>query len=121
MIPPIFATAAASSAVTTLLGTAPVRFFLFGEATQATAKPYAVWQRVAGTPENYLGTLPDIDNYYTQVDVYATTAASARAVADALRDAFEPVAHIVSWGAESKDQTTGTYRSSFDVSWWTPR
>ena len=121
MIPPIFATAAASPAVTALLGTTPVRFFLFGEATQDTPKPYAVWQRVAGSPENYLGTQPDIDNYYTQVDVYATTASSARAVADALRDAFEPVATIVSWGAESKDPTTKAYRSSFDVSWWTER
>jgi len=63
MFPPVFSTAVAASAVTALLGTNPTRLYLFGEAPQGVAKPYAVWQTVAGSPENYLGTLPDIDHW----------------------------------------------------------
>ena len=63
MYPPVFATAVASPAVTALLGTNPTRLYLFGEAPQNVIKPYAVWQTVAGSPENYLGTLPDIDHW----------------------------------------------------------
>ena len=119
--PPVFATCAASSAVKALIGTAPTRLYLFGMAPQNVAYPYAVWQQVGGVPENYLGQAPDIDSFTTQIDVYANSQAEARAVADALRDAIEPVAHIVRWGAESQDPETKRWRSSFDVDWWTPR
>lgn len=115
MFAPVFATAVASGAVTALLGTAPTRLYLFGEAPQDVAKPYAVWQSVSGAPANYLGTLPDVDRFTVQIDVYATTASSARSVAQALRDAFEPVAYVVSWRGESRDATTKNYRYSFDV------
>ena len=120
MFPPIFATAAAAAPVVALLGS-PLRFFLFGEATQSTAKPYAVWQTVTGYPANYLGQRPDLDRYTTQVDVYATTVSSARAVADALRQAFEGVAYITSWRGERKDPTTNNFNVSFDVEWHVPR
>lgn len=121
MYPPIFAVCAAASAVTALLGTAPTRVYPFGEAPQSGAYPYAVWQTVGGAPENYLGNRPDMDSYTLQVDVYADTGASARAVAAALRDAIEPHAYITRWGGESKDAETARYRSSFDVSWLTSR
>lgn len=121
MFPPVFSLATASSVVLNLLGYQPTRLYLFGEAPQTVTKPYAVWQTVSGTPENYLGGLPDIDRYTVQVDVYATTASSARAVAEALRDAFEPSAHVVSWRGESRDLTTNNYRYSFDVEFHNPR
>lgn len=121
MYPPIFATCAAAPAVTALLGTSPVRIYPFGEAPQAGPYPYAAWQTVGGAPENYLGDRPDLDSYTLQVDVYADTAASARAVAEALRDAIEPHAYITRWGGESKDPSTGRYRISFDVDWLTHR
>jgi hypothetical protein len=118
MYPPVQATAAASGAVTALLGTAPnLRLYIFGEANQNTPRPYAVWQTVSGSPYNYLADIPDTDRYTVQIDVYATTVAAARAVAQALRAAFEPVAYVVSWRGESKDQTTGVFRVSFDTEW----
>lgn len=121
MFPPIFQLVSASAAVKALIGTSPVRFYLFGEATQATPKPYAVWQMVYGSPENYLAQLPDIDNLGVQIDSYATTASGARAVTAAIRDALEPAAYVVNWRGEEKDVPTGLYRSSFDVEFWTPR
>jgi hypothetical protein len=121
MYPPIFATISTSSAVKSLIGSSPVRFYPFGEAPQGLTLPYAVWQTIGGFPENYLGDLPDVDSYAIQVDVYALTADAARAVAAALRNAIEPHAHIVRWGGESRDPDTKNYRYSFDVDWYVQR
>jgi hypothetical protein len=121
MFPPIFQVAAADPGVTALLGTDPVRLYPFGEAPEGTALPYAVWQLVSGSPENYLAGRPDMDGFTLQIDVYAAAGASARAVGEALRNAIELRAHITRWGGESKDKETGRYRLSFDVDWLTPR
>ncbi|MHA6639931.1 DUF3168 domain-containing protein [Stutzerimonas frequens] len=121
MFPPIFQVAAASAAVKALLGSNPVRFWPFGEAPQGTALPYAVWQVASGAPENYINERPDMDRFTLQIDVYAATGASARAVGAALRDAIETHAHITRWGGESKDEETGHYRLSFDCDWHVSR
>ncbi|MBK3872136.1 DUF3168 domain-containing protein [Stutzerimonas frequens] len=121
MFPPIFEVCKADSTVTNLLGVNPTRIWPFGEAPEGTALPYAVWQLVSGSPENYLAGRPDMDGFTLQVDVYAATGASARAVGAALRDSIELRAHITRWGGESKDEATGRYRLSFDVDWLTPR
>ncbi|HBO3004317.1 TPA: DUF3168 domain-containing protein [Pseudomonas aeruginosa] len=117
MYPPIFTVAAADPGVTALIGSNPVRLYLFGEAPQGVVYPYVAWQSLGGLPENYLGTLPDADSYNTQIDVYADTATSARTVAKALRDAIEPIAYVTSWRGESRDTETKKYRFSFDVAW----
>lgn len=117
MFPPIFEVCAADSGVTDLLGTAPTRFYPFGEADQNTVLPYAVWQSVSGFPENYMNNAPDVDSYTLQVDAYAKTATSARDVAEALRNATEGKAHVVSWRGESRDPKTNHYRYSFDIDW----
>jgi Protein of unknown function (DUF3168). len=119
--PPVFKYAAASPAVTALLGSNPTRVYMFGMAPQNVAYPYAVWQMVGGAPENYLTNTPNIDAFTTQIDVYATTANAARACAMALRDAFEPYGHVTSWRGESRDDETQSYRCSFDVDWWVNR
>lgn len=115
MYPPVFTLATASAAVTSLLGSNPTRLYPFGEAPQGVTKPYAVWQLVGGVPENYLGNLPDADNYSVQVDAYAPTATEARNVAEALRDVYEPNGYITNWNGERRDPDTNNYRVSFDV------
>lgn len=121
MFPPLFATLYASSAVKALLGTTPLRVYPAGEATQDTPVPYAVFQTITGTPENYLGSRSDIDSFIVQVDVYAATLSSARACASAIRVALEPVSYITSLREPSKDPTTRNYRYSLDVDFWTER
>jgi hypothetical protein len=115
MYPPVFVIAAADPAVTALLGQTPTRLYPFDEAPQGVQKPYAVWQLVGGVPENYLDKVPDADNYSVQIDVYADTAATARAVTRALRDAYEPRGYITNWNGEGRDTDTSNYRISFDV------
>lgn len=123
MFPPVFPAVDSSSACRALLRAAagPTRFYQFGMAPQNVVKPYAVWQRVYGLPENYLGDLPDADSFSLQIDVYASSADSARSVAVALRDAIEPVAYITAWLGESIDPDTLNNRFSFQVDWIVPR
>jgi hypothetical protein len=121
MFPPIFEVCAAAPSVVNLLGVSPVRLWPFGEAPSGAVLPYAVWQQIGGSPENYINQVPDIDGFALQVDVYASTAAGARAVAEALRDAVEPVAHITRWGGDGREADTKYYRYSFDINWLVSR
>lgn len=107
-------------------GAGVLRFYAWGMAPQPPIYPYAVWRYAAGTPENYLGDRPDIDSQTLQVDVYAADvpgqrSEKARQIAETLRDAIEPVAHITSWRGESRDPGTQAYVFTFDVDFWTPR
>ncbi|WP_217476613.1 tail completion protein gp17 [Stutzerimonas stutzeri] len=117
MYPPIFKTAAASTAVQAVLGAGPTRLYPFGEAPEGVIYPYAVWQAIGGAPANYLACRPDIDLFSLQVDVYGDSADSVRHAGAALRDAIELHANITRWGGERKDPATGRYRLSFDVDW----
>lgn len=121
MHPPIFTVCSADAGVTALLGAAPCRLYPFGLAPQNPVKPYAVWQIVTGSPENYINQLPDTDSWTLQVDVYATSTDDARAVVKVLRDAIEPKAHITRWHDESRDPETKNYRFGFDCDWWVNR
>ncbi|MNJ60809.1 hypothetical protein D3C77_565680 [compost metagenome] len=118
MTAPIFQVCSQGAGVTALLGAgANLRLYSFGEAPEGVAKPYAVWQLVNGSPENYMAGRPDADGFTLQVDVYGTTSTSARQVRDAIRDAIELRAYVTRWGAEARDPTTKNYRISFDVDW----
>lgn len=126
MFPPVFALVKNDSAVQTALGTNPVRFWPFGDAktpgpTAMVIAPYAVWQTIYGSPENYVSGRPDIDNWAVQIDIYANDVLQVRAAAEALRDALELSAYVTSWRGESWESATKRYRYSFDVEFWTPR
>lgn len=127
MNPPVFALAAADSAVVAALktGSGPLRLYQFGLAPQPGTPfykvPYAVWQFAYGSPENYLGDRPDTDFQGVQVDVYAATDKAAREIADKLQHAFELAGHVTGFRGEEIDEPTGLSRSSFDVEFWTPR
>ncbi len=118
MIPPLFPLISAS---VTALGSNPIRFYPHGQATQNTLKPYATWQIVAGTPENYLGQTPDIDGVLIQIDVWADTQSAASSTADQIRDALEGDMHMTSFGQTEKDTATNLYRYRMDFSFWVPR
>ena len=111
---PIFEYCAVDTTVQGLLGT-PIRLYAFGEAEQDVKLPYAVWQVVYGSPENYLGMRPDADKYGLQVDVYGATDTSVRAVVDAMAAALEDHAHITGWDGEMRDAITRRYRSTFTI------
>lgn len=120
--PPVFTTCNSSLAVNdTLGGSDRLRLFPFNEAPRSELRTYAVWQVVAGEPGNYLGDLPDMDQYTLQFDIYSASADDARGAAIALRDAIEPVAHITVWEGETRDPKTGSFRFTFIVDWFVSR
>lgn len=125
MFAPIFPAISASTAVKAIIGSNPIRFYQFGMAPDNVQYPYAVWRRVFGAPENYLGDVPGIDSFSIQIDCYATgNAAGANTVrnlAVAIRDAIEPVSHITSWLGESIDPETKAHTFSFQSDWWVNR
>lgn len=120
---PIFTTLNAAPAVVALLkaGSGQLRVYPAGEAPQNVVKPYLTYQQVTGLPENYLGQVPDIDNFGDQIDVYGITLAQVLQIVEVVRDAIEPVAHITAWLGTSREADTRLYRFSFEVDWYTDR
>jgi len=117
MIAPIFSVCSQDKTLQQLLGSSPIRLYPFGEHFGNVVYPYAVWQGIGGSPENYLGNRPDIDRFGIQIDVYASTAKEATSVATAIRDAVEGAAYVTRWGQQTMDSETKKYRYSFDVDW----
>lgn len=123
MFPPIYNLVTADSVAKNLLlnGDGSIRFYEFGLAPQGSTYPYAAWQVISGSPENYLSGRPDEDNHILQVNVYATTSDSLKAVTKALRDALELNAYISRWGNTQRNPETKKYSFDFDVEFITPR
>jgi hypothetical protein len=120
MFSPAYEIAKASGAVVAALGT-PLRFYSFGDAEQDGTKPYAVHQVVSGNPENYLDRVPDADSLLVQVDVYGKDMGATKTAATALRDAFEPVAHVTGYGGQTREIETRLWRVTFTVEFKAPR
>ena len=122
---PIFATLKAAPAVTALVGSNPVRVFPMGEAPQkgttGYAVPFVVFQQITGSPENYIGDVPDSDDSVTQISVYADTVSTARAVCVAIRDAVQTKAYVDSIREMGRETDTNLCRVDLDVSWITAR
>ena len=118
---PVFATLSASSAVTALIGSAPVRCYPAGEAPAGVVLPYATYQQIAGGPENYLSDAPDIDGSLVQIDVYAATVTAARNAFLAIRNAIEPVAYVTAVREVGRDPDTNNVHLSMDTDWLTSR
>lgn len=121
MNPPVFPTVRDNAAVKAAFGASPVRVYPFGQAPDNVVDPYCVWRLQGGSPENFLGDVPDIDSFTVQFDIYGTTAASVEAGARALRDALEKKCHITNWLGTDRDSATKRYSFRFMADWWTPR
>ena len=115
MTPILFPLIKADAACKTALGTSPVRFFEFGHADQNTIEPYAVWQLIGGSPENYLDCVPDVDSFTVQIDIYGKDSSTTLKAAKAVSDVLEKVAHITSWRGQMRDPNDKSFRISFDV------
>ena len=118
MTPDIFPLVATDSDCASFFGSSPTRFWPFGATPQDPAKPYATWQVIYGTPENYVDCAPDIDSIGVQIDVWGDTISSVRSGAEAIRRAVEGSAHVVALNGETREPDTKLYRVSFSVDFW---
>lgn len=121
MIPHVFQTLNSSSAVKALFGSKPLRIFPWAQAPEKVTKPYATYAIFNGDAENYLGNLPDIDRQGTQFDIWAENGKSCEDCFIALRDALEPLGHMVSFQQAVKDAETQLYNARLEFDFWTPR
>jgi hypothetical protein len=121
MYPPVYETLKSAPAVTAFLGTNPTRVFLTEAPQKGNHPPYLVWNTANGTPENYLGSNSDIDQFSTPMDIYATTYDEARQIVKAVRNALDGKAYITAWLGETIDFETKLKVVSFDVDWFTAR
>lgn len=118
MVPPVYALLSASAAVTALVPAA--RIHGQGYAGESPAAPYITWLMVSGMPHNYMADRPGIDAFRAQVDCWAPTAAEAKQIAEAVRNALELDAQCVSM-FEDFDPETKLFRFSSDWAFQTRR
>ena len=122
MLPPVYALLTADAPTTALVGT---RIYRHGTAPQNVVAPYVTWFLVSGTPENELTALPRVDRLEVQVDCWSnntgTGDAQVEALATAVRDALEPVAHMTGIIANEQDFETRRYRLGLQFTFWLKR
>lgn len=118
MLPPVYATLRASTAVVSLVGT---RIYRHGAAPQNVVAPYVTWFIVTGDPENELPYTPRIDRFQVQVDCWSNNTGSGdaqvEALAQAVRDAIEPTAYLVRYVVNERDFETQRYRIGMEFTW----
>jgi hypothetical protein len=121
MLPPVLQTLKASAAVKAIVGTNPPRIYRHGSAPQDASNPYLTWFVVTGTPENTLSELPLVDRVGVQIDCWHQTDAGVVALAEAVRDAIEPVAHMTAMPVNLREPETKLYRIALQFDWWLDR
>lgn len=120
MLPPVFALLKASAAVTAILGAVP-RVYRHGIAPQGTVAPYVTWLVVGSDPENNLSDPPPTDRIVLQVDCWSTTDGGVEDLAQAVRDAIEPTAHMTGIVVNEREPDTGLYRLALQFDYWLSR
>ena len=118
MLPQVFQTLKASQAVKDIVGTNPPRIYRHGRAPQDTSQPYITWFLVAGTPENNLSDPSPVGRKSVQIDCWHQTDKGIEELADAVRDALEPVAHITQEGDDEQERDTKLFRFRFETDFW---
>lgn len=118
MIPPVYDTLKASSAVVRIVDDAIWRH---NSAPQDTPRPYITWFIVTGTPENHLSGLPPMDRMTVQVDCWADTDEQAEELATAVRDAIEPYAHMTAQPIDAREPVTKLWRMALEFDWFVAR
>ena len=121
MFPAVFATLKADTGVKNIVGTNPPRIYRHGNAPQDGSKPYLTWFVVTGNPENQLSGLPPTDRVQIQIDCWHQTDAGVETLALAVRDAVEPVAHMVGMPVDLREPETKLFRIALTFDWFVDR
>lgn len=121
---PVYTTLKSAPSVVALLqmdAGSQLRVYPSGAAPQDVVRPYLTYTLIAGSPENNLNQIPDIDHFSDQIDIYGLTEDDVLAVGKVVRDALEAVAYITAWLGISQEPDTKLYRLAFQVDWYTDR
>lgn len=120
LLPPIFQLLKAAAPVTALLGATP-KVYRHGLAPAGSVAPYVVWMVISGDPENSLSDAPGSDRLTLQVDCYHTSDGGIEQLAEAVRNALEPAAHLTGIPIDQREAETGLYRIGLQFDYWQSR
>ena len=124
MLPQVFQTLKASSAVKAIVGTNPPRIWK-KRVPPSIPRPirdaYIVWFLVGGDPENQLSGTPPVDRMVIQVDNWHAKQEGVEALALAARDAIEPIAHMTQILLDEHDPEVDLFRISLQFDFWVDR
>lgn len=119
MLPNLFPLLAASSAVTAIIGSNPVRFYRHGSAPQGVQAPYVTHRAIDMIPLNTLSDVPRADRSRVQISCWSdnagTGSAGVETLAKAVRDAIEPRWDVEDFRVLGQDPETMRYRIDLDV------
>lgn len=116
MLPPIWQRL---QAVPALVNIVQERIYRHGNVPQDSATaPYIAWALVGAEPANTLSELPSRDRQSVQIDIYSADDAQVEQIATLVRDAIEPVAHMLGVIIDSRETDTKLYRMSLQFDWW---
>lgn len=125
MLPVIFPLISTDPAVTSIIGSNPVRFYRHGKAPQTVQAPYVTWFLVSGIPENQLDGVPLTDRFSVQIDCWSNNTGDGdeevEELAKAIRDAIEPHAHMTSIPIDGEDPDTKRHRIGLQFTVWQDR
>lgn len=120
MICPFADLLAAAVPVTNIIGTNPMRCYLFGHIPQATGAdpnsniPCVDWMTVGGSTENLLADAPACDYVRIRIRCWALTATAADALGDAVRTACQAGGYDAGLNPDGYDTETLRFCVSFD-------
>lgn len=118
MLPPIYTILTTTPAVTALVDT---RIYPHGDAPQDVARPYITWFVVSDAPQNTLDSPPSIDQSTVQIDCWHITSSGVVDLAQAVRLAIEPHAHVTNIFLNGREPETRLYRFAIQLDYWLPR
>ena len=118
MLPPIYPTLSAWPAVSAIVGT---RIYPHADAPQDVTAPYVTWFVAGGAPVNTLSEPPLVDQMTVQIDCWHNTSSGVIALAESVRDAIEPHAHVTGYPINARDAETQLYRFGLQLDWWLSR
>ncbi len=121
MLPPVFNLLTAAAPVLALVDR---RIYRHGNAPRPTTAPYLTWFQVVAAPENTLSETPTIDRSTIQIDIWVDGPDGdkrAERIAEAVRDALEPHAHMTSAPIDRRDPETRLWRMALEFDFWLPR
>lgn len=116
MLPPVFVALRDAHAVTSLIGTSPVRAYRHGSAPQNVTAPYVTWSAAGGYAENAFDGA-DADVFRIVVDCWSDGDAQVEQLAKAVRSAIEPHAHLQGYESNERDADTQRYRIGMSFDW----
>lgn len=121
MFPNIYATLLEDNAVTSIIGSNPMRAYRHGSAPQDTSKPYIVYSIISGVPENNLSAVPNVDKYSIQVDCYHQTDSGVQSLTIAVRNSLESIGYMTNIPVDEREPETKLFRITMDFDIWLNR